>query len=144
MYLSIKSLLPKTTSRQFQHPVPFNRSFKPRKLQLSSSILFFSSRFVIFQLAMATAIETTTWPAIPIPTDVKDLISRYYSLVETKDSSVGDRLATDVFTPDGIFSSPHVTAAGSAGEYSSFLLYILPNIFRSKNINLSTTGYRNC
>lgn len=65
---------------------------------------------------MTTAIHSTQWPPVPISEDVKNLISLLYSLVESKDSTVGDRLANEVFTVDGQFLTPHSTASGSAGK----------------------------
>jgi hypothetical protein len=65
---------------------------------------------------MTTAINSTKWPPGPISENVKNLISLLYSLVESKDSSVGDRLAREVFAAEGQFFTPHFTASGSAGK----------------------------
>lgn len=63
-----------------------------------------------------TAFDATQWPSISIPSDIKQLMSLLFFLVESKDSTVGDQLVNDVFTPDGKFITPHSNATGSAGR----------------------------
>ncbi|KAH8802615.1 hypothetical protein F5884DRAFT_860978 [Xylogone sp. PMI_703] len=50
---------------------------------------------------MSYVTESTTWPGQPIPKEYKSLLQRLYSISDTKDESIGRRLATEVFTPDG-------------------------------------------
>lgn len=55
---------------------------------------------------MAAAIsEKSEWPSIPISSAVKELINRFYVIVNDK-SDNGRRLRDEVFTPDGTWKSP--------------------------------------
>ncbi|KIW75331.1 hypothetical protein Z517_10072 [Fonsecaea pedrosoi CBS 271.37] len=45
--------------------------------------------------------EATEWPSFEINPAIKDLISRFFKLLDTQDSSVGNVLADEIFAPNG-------------------------------------------
>jgi hypothetical protein len=48
--------------------------------------------------------EAVEWPThVPIPQPVKDIIARFYLLVDSNDPQDAQELADEVFTPDGRF-----------------------------------------
>lgn len=47
--------------------------------------------------------ESTEWPtAAEVPQAIRDLIDRFYSLLDDDRPEVGATLADEVFTPDGV------------------------------------------
>jgi len=63
---------------------------------------------------MLTAIDSTEWPSTPISDDIKQKITLLFKLVESKESTVGFRLASDVYTKDARIVTPHSKATGTA------------------------------
>jgi hypothetical protein len=61
------------------------------------------------------ATESTEWPSPAFPASIKNLISRFYELIESQAEDVGPRLATEVFTPGGIMQSGPQKFSGSDG-----------------------------
>ncbi|KAL2061485.1 hypothetical protein VTL71DRAFT_6862 [Oculimacula yallundae] len=52
---------------------------------------------------------STDWPSFPVPDDVKQLIDKFFNLLDSQEANVGDTLADDVFAPDAIATfGPHV------------------------------------
>ncbi|KAK4549646.1 hypothetical protein LTR36_004947 [Oleoguttula mirabilis] len=47
--------------------------------------------------------EEAEWPSQPVPEAIKELIARFYSLVDSSDPSCCEGLANTVFTQDGEF-----------------------------------------
>ncbi|OQU95759.1 SnoaL-like domain-containing protein [Cladophialophora immunda] len=52
-----------------------------------------------------SATASTVWPPTPVPPATKDLLGRFFHLVDQKDDTVGVVLAEEVFTPDARFVS---------------------------------------
>ncbi|KAM0367742.1 hypothetical protein ACHAPY_011698, partial [Fusarium culmorum] len=50
---------------------------------------------------MGSNVKDTVWPDHPVPDSVKKLIHRFFNLLDTQDSNVGDILADEIFAPDG-------------------------------------------
>lgn len=48
--------------------------------------------------------------------DVKQLVERFFTLVDTNSDDVGQTLADELFTNDGVFITANATFQGSAGE----------------------------
>jgi hypothetical protein len=65
---------------------------------------------------MSYVTESTIWPNHPIPQEYKSLLEKLYSLSDTKDESIGRRLASEVFTPDGEIYIGSRKIAGSDGS----------------------------
>ncbi|CVL13518.1 uncharacterized protein FPRN_12089 [Fusarium proliferatum] len=49
---------------------------------------------------MGSEIKETIWPDHPVPNKVKNLIHRFFELLDSQDSNVGDILADEIFAPD--------------------------------------------
>ncbi len=64
---------------------------------------------------MGYSTDSTVWPLPHLSTDVKQLIDRFFSLVDNKGSDSGERLAREVFTEDGKFFATSGDFEGSAG-----------------------------
>lgn len=47
--------------------------------------------------------DEAEWPTQPIPEPVKDIIARFYALVDSSEPDCSSELANNVFTPDGEF-----------------------------------------
>ncbi|XP_014558658.1 hypothetical protein COCVIDRAFT_24912 [Bipolaris victoriae FI3] len=50
---------------------------------------------------MGSNTKDTVWPDHPVPDSVKKLIDRFFSLLDTQDSNVGNILADEIFASDG-------------------------------------------
>jgi len=77
---------------------------------------------------MASATEATEWPSTAIAPEVKQLISLFFHLVDQPDDNVGNRLASEVFTPDGKLLTVQGAAVGSEGQVirpSSFPIFTI-------------------
>ncbi len=68
---------------------------------------------------MPSATESTEWPSTPIASEVKQLISLFFHLVDQPDANIGDRLASEVFTTDGKLLTVQGAAVGSEGQVKS-------------------------
>ena len=73
---------------------------------------------------MCEATDSTLWPSALIAPKVKQLIKRFFSLVDDQDDNAGSRLASEVFTEDGKFfaSSGSFEGAGGKGRNTSCLI----------------------
>lgn len=63
------------------------------------------------------ATTNTEWPSPTFPETVKNLVTKFFELIESTDPNVGDRLADEVFTKDAVVSSGIQVATGEAGKY---------------------------
>jgi hypothetical protein len=61
-------------------------------------------------------IAKTEWPDTPIPDAVKRLIDRFLDIMDHNTEDAGDKLATEIFTPDGVLSTSSAVARGEAGS----------------------------
>ena len=61
--------------------------------------------------------SSTEWPATPIPTETKELITKFFTLVDWVNPDAGPRLASEVFAEDGKLVSPGPTFEGSEGRF---------------------------
>lgn len=56
------------------------------------------------------------WPiSQPVP-EVKQLVSRFFALVDTNSQEVGQVLADEIFTQDGVFITTNAMFQGAAGK----------------------------
>lgn len=63
--------------------------------------------------------ESTEWPtAAEVPQAIRDLIDRFYSLLDDDRPEVGATLADEIFTPDGVAYFGGQPSTGSAGMSS--------------------------
>jgi hypothetical protein len=60
-------------------------------------------------------IAKTEWPDTPIPDAAKRLIDRFLDIMDHNTEDAGDKLATEIFTPDGVLSTSAFVARGEAG-----------------------------
>jgi len=65
------------------------------------------------------ATEHTEWPP-GFPDTLKDVITLYFTLQVSPSPDVGDRLATEIFTPSGCYYGPKANYKGSEGKFSLF------------------------
>jgi hypothetical protein len=63
---------------------------------------------------MATA--NTQWPSPTFPESTKALLAKLFDLIESKEPDVGQRLATEVFTPTGMTQSGLQKFSGTKGQ----------------------------
>ncbi|KAG8665099.1 hypothetical protein FPOAC2_14349 [Fusarium poae] len=49
---------------------------------------------------MSSDTKDTVWPDHPVPNSVKNLIHRFFALLDSQDTNVGNILADEIFTPD--------------------------------------------
>ncbi|KAK2933522.1 Mitochondrial carrier domain superfamily [Fusarium oxysporum f. sp. vasinfectum] len=49
---------------------------------------------------MGSDIKDTVWPDHPVPNSVKNLIHRFFELLDSQDTNVGNILADEIFAPD--------------------------------------------
>lgn len=64
------------------------------------------------------------WP-IPQPSpEVKQLVHRFFALVDTKSEEVGKTIADEIFTQDGLMVTANAMFQGAAGKiaHPEFLL----------------------
>lgn len=77
--------------------------------------------FTFFSLAEETMgynTESAEWPtAVEVPQAIKDLIDRFYNLLDDDRPGVGETLADEIFTPDGVAYFGGKPSTGSAGTY---------------------------
>lgn len=64
---------------------------------------------------MSYVTENTKWMSDQITGDTKDLIARFYELADSKQSDVGQVMATEIFSEDALLFSPNGTFKGSTG-----------------------------
>ena len=63
------------------------------------------------------ATKHTEWPSSTFPENIKALLSHLFELIETQEPDVGQRLATEVFTPDGMTRSGMQEFTGAEGTF---------------------------
>jgi hypothetical protein len=68
----------------------------------------------------------TEWPAIPLRDPVKKLIDDLFSTLDNTDKGAGDRLADEIFAPDGVFNGHH-PVKGTEG------MYLYPDVTQSRD-----------
>lgn len=61
--------------------------------------------------------QDAVWPEHPVPLAVKALIDRFFNLLDSKDSNVGDILADEIFAPDAKAQFGAHAATGSEGKF---------------------------
>jgi hypothetical protein len=62
----------------------------------------------------------TEWPSTPIPTPVKDLLSRFYVLGNSNAPESGRQLGEEIFTPDGQIVVDKRAISGAEGTALNF------------------------
>lgn len=67
---------------------------------------------------MGYSIEATEWPAIAMSTEAKTLIETFFTLMDDTSDGVGDKLADEIFTHDGILCGGLGAAVGTTGTTS--------------------------
>jgi len=67
-------------------------------------------------MSSSPALESTLWPPTPVKPEVKELISRFFQLVDLNDETAGRKIAEEVFTPEGRFSGPNGAFKGKEGS----------------------------
>lgn len=83
---------------------------------------------------MGYTVELTTWPATPLSEQTKQLLESLFVSLDDSSDSGGNRLAEEVFTPDGIMVSSH-PAKGSVGEIPSASGGLQSTHLQTKEIN---------
>ncbi|KAH7385830.1 hypothetical protein BKA66DRAFT_569663 [Pyrenochaeta sp. MPI-SDFR-AT-0127] len=63
---------------------------------------------------MAHATAQTKWPAFSTSVEAKALIEKFFSLMDDPNEGVGDKLADELFTSDGILRAAAGAATGSS------------------------------
>ncbi|KAJ5756892.1 uncharacterized protein N7511_007074 [Penicillium nucicola] len=58
--------------------------------------------------------DSPVWPSLQPSSGVKQLVSRFFALVDTNSEEVGQTLADDIFTQDGVFITANGTFQGAA------------------------------
>lgn len=66
---------------------------------------------------MSTALGNTSWPDIAISSFGKDLIAKFFSLVDKADPNSGKDLAEEVFTKDGVLIAGRNKFTGYEGVF---------------------------
>jgi len=61
------------------------------------------------------ATKDTEWPSAKFPENVKALLSHLFELIDSQEPDVGQRLATEVFTADGMTQSGLQKFTGAEG-----------------------------
>ncbi|KAH8648259.1 hypothetical protein BGZ61DRAFT_376428 [Ilyonectria robusta] len=61
---------------------------------------------------MSYTSKNTLWLSDSIGQDVKDLITKFYTLADPKESNAGTRMATEVFTNDAVLVTANGTFRG--------------------------------
>lgn len=59
------------------------------------------------------------WPEAPLKQEAKDLVYRFFALVDQDRPGVGDELATEVFASDGVFITSAARFEGTTGTNTS-------------------------
>lgn len=67
---------------------------------------------------MGYSTETTEWPAIAMSTEAKTLIETFFTLMDDPSDTVGNKLADEIFTHDGMLSGGLGVAVGTTGTGS--------------------------
>ena len=60
--------------------------------------------------------ENTEWPSFRISNAIKNLISDFFLLLDNEDNNVGNKLANNIFTPNGQAKFGGHTFVGSDGR----------------------------
>jgi hypothetical protein len=66
---------------------------------------------------MFPALKNTTWPSIIITDNVKELLGKFFTIVDLPDPESGKRLADEIFTEDGIMAAATGKSIGFEGMY---------------------------
>jgi hypothetical protein len=64
----------------------------------------------------------TQWPSPTFPESTKTLLANFFALVESKDPDSGERIAHEIFTPDGVTKSGAMVYKGTERPSSHLLL----------------------
>lgn len=72
-----------------------------------------------YNAGMGYSIEATEWPAIAMSTETKTLIETFFTLMDDPSDGVGDKLADEIFTHDGILCGGLGVAVGTTGTTSN-------------------------
>jgi hypothetical protein len=64
---------------------------------------------------MTDAIQNTSWPSTVISADARKLVSHFYALADDPDASAGPKLASDIFTKNGVMKAAAGKFEGSEG-----------------------------
>ena len=63
--------------------------------------------------------EAVVWPEAPLKQEAKDVVYKFFALVDQNRPGVGDELATEVFASDGVFMTSTARFEGTAGTNTS-------------------------
>ena len=59
--------------------------------------------------------DSTMWPSAQPSVDIKQLLDKFFGLVDNKADNAGEKLATEIFTSNGKFYATSGNFQGSAG-----------------------------
>lgn len=85
---------------------------------------------------MAKAMENAIWPATTVPDGGKELISRFFELIDLPDPASGRGLAEDIFTEKGVFIAGSNRWEGSEGTSSSVRYTTIESLYQCRNQQL--------
>ena len=74
---------------------------------------------------MSYVTQDTIWPVPAITDGVKDVITKFYELADSKQADSGPRIASEIFTQDGSFITPTRTFQGARRTHHTLNLRIL-------------------
>ena len=63
-------------------------------------------------------IANTEWPETPVPEAAKRLIDLFLDIMDHNTEDAGDRLATEIFAPDGELRTSAAISSGEAGWFA--------------------------
>ena len=73
---------------------------------------------------MSIALRNTSWPSAVIPNDSRDLIGRFFTLVDQKSVQANKELGYEVFSSNGIMIAATGRAEGSQGKnFSTYIVF---------------------
>lgn len=78
------------------------------------------------------ATTKTEWPSTPVPETLKNLMDRFFVIMDKNTPDAGARLAAEIFTPTATFTLSGGTYIGSEGSSIHAELRV-PLLFKSKS-----------
>lgn len=64
---------------------------------------------------MSSNLASTSWPSTPVSDEVKDLLARFFQLVDLRDPNAGKAISEEIFLPDGVFVTAVSAFTGKSG-----------------------------
>jgi hypothetical protein len=72
---------------------------------------------------MYPALKHTAWPSVVITDNVKELLGKFFTIVDLPDPEAGKRLADEIFTEDGIMAAATGKSIGFEGMYFRTIIW---------------------